>query len=499
MACLVTFACQKPDGMLPASKILDIGAVACYMIGDYYYNDSAGNLALNGVSLTQTVLRGANNTFATNYSRFHNFYGRAGLSTYAQLWAAHDARKIRIYSMPDDHDGCWNNNDHTLAVFGTNASATELGAYNFWAGTCNDTTLNTQADVLTQWRLGQSVLKQIQADYFDNVWGAPNGDIPSAMVGFATAADYVKKYFFHDYDKDLNLVPDGAPNAVLRVIVPDCISYKNPASQTDNASKTLLGATQKRWVKASALAAKDYKCGVTFLWTKDLMNQDNGDGFCGYKTERDELLSYFHTNNIPVDHITGDRHNPHASICRTANGDAYDATVVCACPSGQGTGGLTQYKQNVWSYTTNDACVVGSLELDFVNNVKLLSIMDAFTMTPLYQVAVPFGSRLPSRISATKWARVDPMQAANVLTYSSGAGPLQWPASTAKYTNNSTGIQQVTIVGTLTNVVLSRDGNVTTDTIATTTGGVFMLAPGDSLSPTYSALTTFKVSNLPLR
>ena len=475
-------ACQKPDGNAPVSKVLELGAVAHYFIGDLYYNDSGGTVDLNGVTHVTTVYGPTgNNTQARNLARFINVYGTAGLATYQELWAARAAGRIKVYSAWDDHDGCWNNNDHSLAVF--------KGAYNVAGGTLSgqtDASL-TQADVLAQWRLGQTCLGIIQAAYFDNQWGAPNGNIPSAMAGLAVAGDYPVKYFYRDYGLDGT---EGVPGGI-RVIVPDCISYKDPAANVDNAGKTMLGAVQLQWIKdrISEATAAGYKHTV-MLWTKDLFNFDNGDGGAGYRTEVDALMGWIHSNNHAVIHGTGDRHAPHASLSRVSSGDAYDAVVACACPFGQGSGSLTQYPRNIWALNQNDACVIGLVEVDEIQQVTVLSILDAFSLQALFSATVPWGSRLPSKISSVSTNAFRP-----------SASPLRTlpavPASAALYTNTlPVPVQMIISGGTVSLIEFTRDAGTTYDALGVVAGAV-TLAPGDGIRLTYTVAPT-KFVQLPL-
>ena len=69
-------------------------------------------------------------------------------------------------------------------------------------------------------------------------------------MGTATASKYRKAYFYRDYGVS---GADGGKSH--RVIVPDCNRYKDPASATDNAAKTIT-------LTIEATATDD------FAWTK---------------------------------------------------------------------------------------------------------------------------------------------------------------------------------------------------------------------------------------
>jgi len=480
MFTLTWSACQKPDGNQPIAKVLELSSKAHFFVGDYYYNDAGGSVSLFGVTHVPTVFGPTgNNTQDRNLARFVNVYGRLGLRTYRELWAARDAKRIKVYAMPDDHDGCWNNNDHSLTVF--------KGAYNVADGTLSgqlDASL-TQADVLAQWRLGQTCLGIIQAAYFDNVWQEPNGNIPSAMVGVATAADYPTKYFSLDYDIQGNELPKGQGQLSHRVIVPDCISYKDPSSGPDVAGKTMLGAIQLDWIKAQIIDASVRRANhVVMIWTKDLLNRDNGDGGVGYQNEVFGLLKWIHDNDYPVIHGTGDRHIPHASVSRVANGRQFDATVACGCPTGQGTGNLTQYPENDWSWPYADACVIGAVRCDEALKSTVLSILDAFSLAPMWEAVIPWGKRLPATITRMAGKDFRAAPAPNPKAQSV-------PASTVAFVNNDPWpVSLIIDGGTITVVQISRDQ--ATWYQAGVGRGQYLLAPGDALRMTYTvAPTTF--------
>lgn len=84
-----------------------------------------------------------------------------------------------------------------------------------------------------------------------------------------------------------------------RFIVLDCRSHRSLKTDTDNASKTMLGATQKAWLKARIL---DNPQPFLVLCTPLMLDGDHGwfessnDGWKGYTTERDEILDYIRAN-----------------------------------------------------------------------------------------------------------------------------------------------------------------------------------------------------------
>lgn len=492
MPAIAFVSCQKPDGNLPIQKVVEFGCTELHMIGDYFYNDGAV-MTINGVTSVICKYGDANNTVAKCVERFTYAYGRTGRPAYQALYQYADAGAINVYGMEDDHDAAWNNNDFKLATF--------KGAFNVAAGTSTTDAL-TEDDVLVQWRIAVTAARTIRAAYFKNQISATgNGDIPSEMIGVSgvTANDFPMRYYIVDYDQNLKPMQTVvgaratlAPGAALRVIVPDCKSYTDPADKTDNSSKTMLGLTQEAWLRQAIQDGQGAQAGVTIAWTKDIFNRDNGDGGVGFRTYFDTLLAWIETNNYAVDHITGDRHNPHAGIARTQLGASYNATTLCCCPSGQGTGGLTQYPENIMSYSANDAAVIGTLELDMGSRTKFLIMRDAFSWEPLVEISLKFGERVPSLpVVSAKQFNYKAQPAANRIAYAA-AGSYIWPASGAAFTNTGSVPLSVAVAATMTAATVSTDGGSNFDNaFQDGGGGYWILPPAGQLKLTYSAITAF--------
>lgn len=499
MPSIAFVACQKPDGNTPIHKIIEACCTETHMIGDYVYNDGA-TTAINGVTPAVLKFGDASNTVAECVKRFEAAYGRTGRPQYRRFWQAVDAGLHVARCMEDDHDFAWNNNDFDLATF--------KGAFNVAAGSSTTDTL-ALTDVRDQWRLGQTACRQVRAAYFANQMAdTGNGDIPQQMVGVAgvTADDFRVCYYYVDYDARMRAVATGVgtnapppPSAVVRVIVPDCKRFTDPASKTDNASKTMLGKTQEAWLWKCIQDGQACAAGVTIAWTKDLFNRDNGDGGVGFRTYFDALLSAIDTAGYAVDHITGDRHNPHAGIARKQFGAAYDATSICCCPSGQGTGGLTQYPENVMSYAANDACVVGTLEIDMLNRIKILTMRDFFSWEPLCQVKLKFRERVPSiPVYIAKLYRHQGRPAMGRVAYAA-SGSFIWPASTVAWVNPYEVPVGLAVAATMTAASISTDSGVTFDNaLQSGTGGYWVIPPRGQFKMTYSAITAFVTSPLVL-
>lgn len=474
-------ACTKPDGLATPDQMVTIGSKKHYFCGDFFYNDGSG-LDLNGTTITTDILNGASDTVDDIYKRYNNVYGRKGSRSWAAFWDAVDAGKIEVGFMPDDHDGKWNNNDWSVTAFN--------GAWVFPATRFDNAVAATAADILPKAQRGEQALKKIIDNYGTTSAGVvmqqwtEYADIPPSMVSVMNSTSLWKKYWYDDFDAAGNKIySTAAPNLFssqpasicIRVIVPDCMSSKHTAATTDNASKSMLGATQKVWFKAQiADAVARGAQHIVIMCTKDLLNLDNGDGWCAYTTERDELLSYIDTNNYPVIWVTGDRHNPHAYIARKTSGDLYDAAGICACPFGQGTGGLTQYKQNIFSWTQNDAGAYGLVEVDDQLRTTTLSIVDMWSHRPLCTMTFAWGARMPSVVTTAAQHNFQP----NPAPFR--AAPA-YPGNNVAYTNTANyPVQLVISGGTITLIEFSRDGGTTYDSLGET-AGAWMMLPGDKI------------------
>jgi hypothetical protein len=94
----------------------------------------------------------------------------------------------------------------------------------------------------------------------------------------------------------------------IQFIVMDCRTFKSDQAATDNSSKTILGATQKQWVKDTIT---DSTAAAIVLvsdcpWTG--APEVGGDHWGGYNTERQEIASHITASGKKVVVIAGDTH-----------------------------------------------------------------------------------------------------------------------------------------------------------------------------------------------
>lgn len=94
----------------------------------------------------------------------------------------------------------------------------------------------------------------------------------------------------------------------------DVRSFRDKKQATDNAGKSMLGAVQKaalkHWLQTSSAKFKFITSGVEFQ-DHQTVPLKQGDAWEGFKTERQEIFDFIHTNHVGgVVLISGDSHWP---------------------------------------------------------------------------------------------------------------------------------------------------------------------------------------------
>lgn len=162
----------------------------------------------------------------------------------------------------------------------------------------------------------------------DHDWGGDNSD-GTAVAGPAAQST------FRQCAPHYTLAAADSINRTFQIgrawfIVTDLRSFRSPVGNTDDATKTMLGATQKTWFKAQLLAAKAAGAAAIFwastsVWnvagTSPFSGQDaDNDHWGAYSTERTEIANYIRDNSIlGVVVLTGDAHS--SGYAKAKNGD----------------------------------------------------------------------------------------------------------------------------------------------------------------------------------
>jgi len=93
-----------------------------------------------------------------------------------------------------------------------------------------------------------------------------------------------------------------------RFIMLDGRTFKSANADADNASKTILGAGQKHWLKDTLTAASEQliviACDVP--WAGAAFTPD--DEWRSYNTERQELVTFFNQSGRNIAYVAGDMH-----------------------------------------------------------------------------------------------------------------------------------------------------------------------------------------------
>ena len=335
------------------------GATVFFSQGDApYCNTSSSNFGFTASTVDKdtTVAQ-----FITHHDQHH-----ATPDVAAML-----AAKTHYYIMPDDHEWGGDNWDHTITQANTQTS---IGAV-------------TQADADAHWDAGRQAVTDAIATYADNPVNSDSGataDKPSESAE-ADGANYPVMYFRQGFD--INGNTSTAPHIEFFNI--DCISYRDPIADTDNASKTMLGANQKAWLKAQLLASSaTFKVIVSNKKTYATPTNDNTDTWGEYTTERDEMLTYIASNSLTgIMWLSGDRHYPHVIKTSISGGDTYDHYCFCACPISIDTNSIGIASEVVWD---RDAQVVGVLNIyeDYIEPLQV----DVATGEIHYRGRLPAGS-----------------------------------------------------------------------------------------------------------
>ena len=475
---VATVSCMNQNATHPMHKVLDIPNLkATFWQGDIIYMDSSSGYRIGGVDDLEVCYwdfaaapTGAPaNAYTANLFKyvFDITSGTLGPRSHAYYWSESKERGILNYWQPDDHES-WDNIDHTASSAGNKFTIARPNQIH---------TITTQAQALGLWDLSEAGHDQVLAAYFDNPARTGfNGDIPSAMVGVATASKYRIRYFYKDFDADGNL----GGNCV-RFIVTDEISYKSPISDPDNTQKQFHGQKQTAWILETLRDAKAKGMPVVMVVEKDYGNNSNLDGPTSYRTATNALLTQIETEDLPVaGWICGDKHTPHASLFATVNGDAFNALFVTPCPFGQNVGTMAAYAQLIAVDDAPDGCVVGQITVDAATREITFAYLDAYTLDVKFSATVPFMSRVPSRMTSAPRPYV-----AQVVSFR--ASPAT-PASGTSYQNTTRQNQLVNITGgTLTNTEVSTD-NTTFDALGA--HRQVILGPNHYMRLTYTGTIT---------
>lgn len=497
-------SCLDVQGNVRPSVLLNssVGRPKLVVInGDGHYSNMGPEGLVRGVNWDPDVLwrPGMANpptnarTLQRVLDRFELFNGEDGTPPWAEFHAIKEANNILVDYLLDDHDLLGDNWDFTLTALNGTFPDTFVGT-NVIPGTepfgqvlslAGGTSANDDGmkntDTLDVWRIRQQAKRILLPKYFSNPpSGAPNGDIPAAMVGVAVAADFDVDYYVRDFG------PNGElGGSCIRHIFVDSVAYKARIADADITGKTFWGAVQTAWLKARLLEAKQRGFGKTFLWmTKDVFGGDNKDGMgYAYTAARTDLLTFIRDNDIDVTIMSGDKHNGHVSIARIDQGDIVDLLVYCVSPCGSRHSALDQHRQLVCGFNSSDLPNFCEILTDASARTCTVRMIDAYdTSHVLSEDVLAFGQRLPIRSYRSSRDPVRPRGNYGRTAVTVGTSPWTWQNLTGR------AVSMVLTGGTLTNVEISQDDFTTTDSLGTAQRQV-QLQAGESVRVTWSSGT----------
>lgn len=159
----------------------------------------------------------------------------------------------------------------------------------------------------------QSALYQSTAiDYVwdDHDYGPNNSDstAPGRTASRLTYQEYVPHYPLVAGAGDVPIYHSFTIGRVA-FIVTDSRSSRSPASATDNAAKTMLGADQKAWFKQQLLALEGTYPLKVWVNTLPWIGTTGDDGWHLYTNERREIADFIAVNGITgLCMVSGDAH-----------------------------------------------------------------------------------------------------------------------------------------------------------------------------------------------
>jgi len=237
----------------------------------------------------------------------------------------------------------------------------------------------------------------------DHDFGPDNSD--GTFVGKTNVAAVYRQAIPHHTLPDTGAVYQAWIVGRVRFIQTDLRYYRTPNGATDDAAKTMMGATQKAWFKAELLAAKDNLLTVWLnsqVWSVDTFTGQDADRdhWGAYSTERAEINDYMATNGITnVIQLTGDQHalairrHVDYSTAQTAPMRIYSAAALDSLPVTRA-GGWDQVQAGKGQYGTLDVSDFGTgVKVDWngwavnpTTGAETLVMSDSFTVGDVPEV-----------------------------------------------------------------------------------------------------------------
>lgn len=250
----------------------------------------------------------------------------------------------------------------------------------------------------------------------DHDWSSDNNGGASSAMNSTANSIYRQRVPSHSLVASTTGIYHTFVYGRVRFIVVDERSFKSSNSATDNSSKTMLGATQKQWLKDTITAATE----DLIFWVGDApwngAASSPDDEWFAYDTERQELATFFLASGKNIIRLSGDMHAIAADDGTNSPGDI---PILQAAPwantfsnkagpytSGPyPTSGSSTVRQYGYVTVTDDG---SSITVDFggydSSDVKRVSFNRTYA-ADVPPPAMPVGDLPPDSISATGWTQ----------------------------------------------------------------------------------------------
>lgn len=237
---------------------------------DYYYAIEA-----NGVVDDNTI--GQFHTFANGpYSYTFAMGGDATLGSTHPVYTSIRDQNPLFFLSPGDF---------FYADIGSNDRSLFRAAFDATVGSATQSLLYQQVPIAYVW------------DDHDFSTNNADGTAASSEAARLTYQEYVPHYPLGAGSGDVPIYQAFTVGRT-RFIMLDLRSERDPSGNTDNASKTMMGAAQKAWFKQQLLDANGTYPLIFIVGSVPWISSSSSDTWAGYTTERRELADFIKVNNI---------------------------------------------------------------------------------------------------------------------------------------------------------------------------------------------------------
>ncbi|MBT9471070.1 MAG: alkaline phosphatase D family protein [Pseudomonadota bacterium] len=197
--------------------------------------------------------------------------------------------------------------------------------------------------------------------------------------------------------------------------------HRDPGDKLDGPEKTMLGAGQKRWLKA-ALKASRAPFKILISGTGWSLAERPGDSFAAYLHERDEIFDFIRDEQISgVVCLSGDTHVGELNCIPRAEQGGYDIYDLVASP-------LAQTPNDKWPDQVPEARMrpvfakgsnFGLLEFDLTGSPRLTYNLYDVTGAPVWAPLSLTPADLVNGVSTWR-SKIDPKELKRLERYRAG-------------------------------------------------------------------------------